>query len=166
MSSSGSPRSQSASGGGDVRSALKKPQDSSEQQGRSQYTGDDTPVPSTPATTAATETDEQKVKQVEKLLRQASRPHPSRPVRYSVQFEGWVKKKADRGIPGFKNWNRRYAVLYNDSQEIRYYGNMVRSNFGKVPLNEHSSIPLHHIISVVPNEAQKWKGTYQIKLTT
>lgn len=101
------------------------------------------------------------------LLGRFRRPRPDgRQPGVQIAMEGWLKRKQDKGIPGFRRWESRYVVLLASHDEIRYYGSMIPSNFGNLPLNERGSIPLEQVVDVAVDNSPKWKGLRFDLITT
>lgn len=50
----------------------------------------------------------------------SARPTSAQAPDVSILMEGWVRKQASTGVPGFKPWQPRYFVLLGDSLELRY----------------------------------------------
>lgn len=50
----------------------------------------------------------------------SARPTSAQAPDVSILMEGWVRKQASKGLPGFKPWQPRYFMLLGDSLELRY----------------------------------------------
>lgn len=50
----------------------------------------------------------------------SARPTSAQAPDVAILMEGWVRKQASKGVPGFKPWQPRYFVLLGDSLELRY----------------------------------------------
>eukprot|EP00943_MAST-04B_sp_MAST-4B-sp1_P002390 g2390.t1 len=57
-----------------------------------------------------------------------------------IIMEGYLEKKSTEGIAHFRNWNKRYFILY--PTELRYYKKMTLSSFGKTYNDLRGIIPL------------------------
>lgn len=75
-----------------------------------------------------------------------------------VVVEGWLRQKQRRGVKGLKKWNSRYYVVYAETNEIRYYADLVASAWGSIPLNEIGSISARLIQNVEKLSHPKYKG--------
>ncbi|KAF0697744.1 Aste57867_11596 [Aphanomyces stellatus] len=75
-----------------------------------------------------------------------------------VLLEGWLRQKQRRGIRGLKTWNSRYFVLYAKSNEMRYFGDVVQSGWGPIPLGELGCISLRSIQRISKPSHPKYKG--------
>ncbi|CAH0522072.1 unnamed protein product [Peronospora belbahrii] len=90
-------------------------------------------------------------------LRKVPGALPGRPGS-GVLLEGWLRQKQRRGMKGLKKWNSRYFVLYAQSNEVRYYADVVQSAWGPIPLGEIGSISLRLIQRIGKLSHPKYKG--------